>query len=355
MARHMFFAILVLLLSFDWRACADDADSDTRIQAAIDALQQEPANAARFDALARVTASSAVTPEQARALAICYLGYHLSGKATHAKNVKALLDANHATSVYQNQVRDDRLFSQTACLDCKGSGTLETPCSRCSSGKCTNCSGKGTKSGIGSLMTCTSCKGTGACRFCNGAGSFGSDCPNCRGAGIFSVFKRDETLEIYRLLLQKPLDFASQETAIIPPILEESTVLEFTEAYEAATSLNKHAVYQSFLRQIGCDDATPPPLLFVKVPDGVQFVVKDVSIGKDKGGGEQHYYAMLTAKGYSRSKLIIPVADKAFADSLEKETVLSSRGWVKPLKGLPPWGKSSGTLYRSADDYLLLQ
>jgi len=354
MARHMFFAILVLLLAFDRRACAVDAGSDIPIQAAIDALQQEPANAARFDALARVTSSSAATPEQARALAICYLGYHLSGKATHAKNVKAILDANHATSVYRNHVRDDRLFSQTICPDCKGSGTLETPCSKCSSGKCTNCGGKGTKPGISSLLTCSLCKGTGACTSCKGAGFLGSACQNCRGAGIFSVFKRDETEEIYRSLLQQPLDFASQEAANTPPILEESAILEFSEAYEAATSLNKHAVYQSFLRQIGCDDATPPPLLFVKVPDGVQFVVKDVSMGKDKGG-EQHYYAILSAKGYSRSKLIIPVADKAFADSLEKDTVLTARGWVKPLKGLPPWGKSSGTFYRSADDYRSLQ
>ncbi len=355
MSRHMFIVILVLLLVADKHSCADDAVPDAAIQAAFSALRDNPGNSASFEALVRATAASETTPEQARALAICYLGYLLSGKSSHAKNVKALLDANHASSVYQEHVRDELLFNQAICPDCKGSATAETPCAKCSSGKCTNCKGEGEKPGMSSKskLTCSSCKGTGACRFCNGAGSLGTKCPSCRGVGAFTEFKREETQEIYRLLLQKPLHGESKEAVNTLPILEESVIREFCETYDAATSLNKHTVYQAFLRQIGCNDTTPP-LLFMQVPDGLQFVVKDVSIGKDKDV-DQHYYVMLASKNYPRCKLIIPEGDKAFADGLKKDTVLTSRGWLKPLKGLPPWGKSRDTFYRSVNDYQLLQ
>lgn len=363
MTRHQIINIVAFLLIAGSVHSAGAAGAPPAIPPAIAALKAEPTNAARFDALARVAAAADATPEQARALAICYLGYRLAGQSDYAKNAKTRLDSNHPNSAYRAAVQDEHLFNSQICPDCNGEGVMQTPCPKCNAGRCVNCNGDGTKEGISSRITCTVCRGTGKCKACNGTGTLDKRCSRCRGTGNLVEFKRDETQELYLSLLETPLEAASGEktppgmqasaTGNAPILLDASQITKINEAYQAATSLNKHTVYQAFLRQIGSGDETPSPLL-LKIPDGGLFLVHDVSIGKIKGG-DPYYYATLVSANNGRTRLIIPGSDKAFAASLQKGTQLTATGWVSQLKTLPPWGSVGDKTYRSVSDYLLLQ
>lgn len=354
MAKIVCVALVALLFCLGGRV-STAADTGS-IRAAMVALEQDPTHADKFQTLARAAATSDATPEQARALAVCCLGFHLSGQPANAEKAKALLQKNHGNA-YQEDVRDERLFDKHVCPDCKGERTVSDPCPKCRDGKCPNCNGEGDKPGLSSRIACTVCHGTGRCKSCDGKGELSRTCPACRGTGGALEFKRDAVKESYLALLREGIvtvtdAVPSGQQAII---LSESQVDRLNQEYNAATSLKKPAVYQVFLKQIGADEKGRTPT-FLPVENGIQFIVQDVG-SFNRNGGECYFASLLDDSGKRRCRLILGT-DKTFAEGLQKGTTLTSSGWLSPLRGNPPWNTSLKGLrevYRSAGEYVSMQ
>ncbi len=360
MTGHVRITLMAFLYCFWGLVSAVAADSGS-IRAAMIALEQDPTHAEKFQALARAAAASDATPEQARALAVCCLGYHLHGQPANAAKAKALLQKNHGNE-YQDIVSDENLFSKRTCPSCK-EGTVSEPCPNCKSGQCPGCNGQGDKPGLSSRITCTVCRGTGRCKNCNGAGELRWTCRACRGTGGALEFKRDAVNEAYLKLLREgtagggttvaPLPAGADGTQ--PIILDASQVDRLNQEYNAATSLNKAAVHQAFLKQIGADEkgSTPP---FLPVEDGIRFIVQDV--GSFLRKNTRYYYASLQDDSGKRRYRLMLGQDKAFAEGLQKGSTLTSGGWLSPLTGRPPWDATlSGfrEVYRYIGEYMSMQ
>lgn len=332
------------------------------IRAAMIALQQAPTDAEAFQALVQAVVASDATPEQARALAVCCLGYHLSGQAANAQQAKAFLQKHHG-GAFQDVVSDERLFSKQTCPACND-GIASQPCPDCQSGQCPSCNGQGDKPGLsGSRITCTLCRGTGRCKTCNGLGELRWTCRACRGTGGALEFKRDAVNAVYLSLLREGA--AGGETAVAalpvgpageqPVILEVSQVERINQEYSAATSLNQPAVHRAFLRQVG-GDGQGDVTLFLPVPDGMRFTVQDV--GSTVRKKTRYYYASLRDENSSRRYRLMLGTDEAFAAGLQKGNTLTSSAWLALLKGTPPWDvslKGMREVYRSAAEYLSMR
>jgi len=360
------FVRILLMLTFSCLmgfvpAGAADADS---IRAAMIALQQDAKDAETFQALVQATVASDATPEQARALAVCCLGYHLLGQAANAQQAKAFLQKHHG-SAFQDIVSDERLFNKRTCPACND-GIASQPCPDCRSGQCPSCNGQGDKPGLSnsSRLTCTLCRGTGRCKTCNGVGELRWTCRTCRGSGGALEFNRDAVNEAYLSLLREGA--AGGETTALaalpvgpsgvqPIILEASQVERINQEYSAATSLNRPAVHRAFLRQVSGDEHGNVTL-FLPVPDGMQFVVKDV--GSKVRKKTRYYYASLRDESGSRQYRLMLGTDEAFAVDLQKGSTLTSSAWLALLKGSPPWDvslKGTREVYRSAAEYMAMQ
>jgi hypothetical protein len=326
------------------------------VETAIVALQDNPTNGAKFNALAKAVSTARSSPNQARGLAICYLGYRLGNQAPLALKVQQQLIQNYPDSAYLAYIADTQLFSQVECEDCEGTGVVESPCPKCTDGRCPNCGGRGTRPGIDSEITCTACRGTGNCRFCNGKGVETKRCPACRGRGQHYTLKQEETTQRYLALIQHPLE--TDDSSSPPPrigkaiMLNSAQLAQFNSAYQKATSLQKHGVYLRFLKQIGSSPDNPTPLV-TPFPDALKLTIEDVSIGRDIDKNQRYYYAVLSNEAGVRYRLIIPEANETFATGLKKGETLTSSGWLCEVAGVPPTAKAD--LYRSMDDFLSLQ
>lgn len=359
MIRYVWITLMAVLFGVGGLVTADAADPST-IRAAMVALEQAPTHAEKFQALAQAAATSDATPEQARALAVCILGYHLYGQADNAAKAKALLEKNHGDA-YQDVVSNERLFEKHTCPDCNGEGTLSVPCPDCRDGKCSNCNGTGDRPGLTSRLTCTVCRGTGRCKTCNGTGELTRTCPRCRGTGGALEFKRDAVTETYLSLLREggvddaEVVAAAPSDARQPIILNVSQVEQFNEEYKGATSLKRPAIYQAFLKQIGADKKGSTPI-FLPVENGILFIVQDV--GSLSRNDTTHYFASLLDDSGKRRYRLMLGTDRTFAENLQKGSPLTSVGWLSPLSGRPPWRASmlgSREVYRSASEYMSIR